>query len=89
MLAQLSFSGLDWLPILLGVGAAYIVFGIAGFGTALVAGPVLIHFMPLSRIIPLRVLLDFVAASEDLEEIVSTVEDRLRDRQGSLFPYGM
>ena len=33
--------------------------------------------------------LDFVAASEDLEEIVSTVEDRLRDRQGSLFPYGM
>lgn len=38
MLAQLSFSGLDWLPILFGVGAAYIVFGIAGFGTALVAG---------------------------------------------------
>ncbi|MBF8729129.1 sulfite exporter TauE/SafE family protein [Pseudomonas guariconensis] len=62
MLAQLSFSGLDWLPILLGVGVAYIVFGIAGFGTALVAGPVLIHFMPLSRIIPLLVLLDFVAA---------------------------
>ena len=28
----------------------------------LVAGPVLIHFMPLSRIIPLLVLLDFVAA---------------------------
>ncbi|EJT84991.1 hypothetical protein PPS11_16141 [Pseudomonas putida S11] len=66
MLAQLSFSGLDWLPILLGVGAAYIVFGIAGFGTALVAGPVLIHFMPLSRIIPLLVLLDFVAAFGNL-----------------------
>lgn len=62
MLAQLPFSGLDWLPILLGVGIAYIVFGIAGFGTALVAGPILIHFMPLSRIIPLLVLLDFVAA---------------------------
>ncbi|PYG96480.1 permease, partial [Arthrobacter stackebrandtii] len=30
MLAQLSFSGLDWLPILLGVGVAYVVFGIAG-----------------------------------------------------------
>jgi uncharacterized membrane protein YfcA len=66
MLAQLSFSGLDWLPILLGVGVAYIVFGIAGFGTALVAGPVLIHFMPLSRIIPLLVLLDFVAAFGNL-----------------------
>ncbi|MCF1488574.1 sulfite exporter TauE/SafE family protein [Pseudomonas sp. AA27] len=66
MFAQLSFSTLDWLPILLGVGVAYIVFGIAGFGTALVAGPVLIHFMPLSRIIPLLVLLDFVAAFGNL-----------------------
>lgn len=66
MLAQLSFSALDWLPILLGVALAYIVFGIAGFGTALVAGPVLIHFMPLSRIIPLLVLLDFVAAFGNL-----------------------
>ena len=66
MLTQLPFSGLDWLPILLGVGLAYIVFGIAGFGTALVAGPVLIHFMPLSRIIPLLVLLEFVAAIGNL-----------------------
>ncbi|MDH0645699.1 sulfite exporter TauE/SafE family protein [Pseudomonas sp. GD03858] len=66
MFAQLSFSALDWLPILLGVAVAYIVFGIAGFGTALVAGPVLIHFMPLSRIIPLLVLLDFVAAFGNL-----------------------
>lgn len=62
LFAQLPFSMIDWLPILLGVAAAYVVFGIAGFGTALVAGPVLINFMPLSRIIPLLVLLDFVAA---------------------------
>lgn len=62
LFAQLPFTSLDWLPILLGVAAAYVVFGIAGFGTALVAGPVLINFMPLSRIIPLLVLLDFVAA---------------------------
>jgi len=61
-LAQLPFSTIDWLLIVLGIAAAYVVFGIAGFGTALVAGPVLIHFMPLSRIIPLLVLLDFVAA---------------------------
>ncbi|WP_225787248.1 sulfite exporter TauE/SafE family protein [Pseudomonas sp. Marseille-P8916] len=66
MLAQLPFTGLDWLPILLGVAVAYVVFGIAGFGTALVAGPVLIHFMPLSRVIPLLVLLDFVAAFGNL-----------------------
>ena len=62
MLAHLPFSNLAWLPVLFGVGLAYTVFGIAGFGTALVAGPVLIHFMPLSTIIPLLVLLDFVAA---------------------------
>lgn len=62
LLDSLPFTALQWLPILLGIGVAYIVFGIAGFGTALVAGPVLINFMPLSRIIPLLVLLDFVAA---------------------------
>lgn len=62
LITQLPFTSFDWLMILLGVGAAYVVFGIAGFGTALVAGPVLINFMPLSRIIPLLVLLDFVAA---------------------------
>lgn len=63
---QLSFTPLDWLLIELGVVAAYIVFGIAGFGTALVAGPILINFMPLSRIIPLLVMLDFIAAFGNL-----------------------
>ncbi len=33
--------------------------------------------------------LDFVAESGDLEAIARNVEDRLRDRQGSLFPIGM
>jgi hypothetical protein len=42
--------------------AAYIVFGIAGFGTALIASPVLIHFIPLVEIIPLLALLDMLAA---------------------------
>ena len=63
LFAQLPFSMIDWLPILLGVAAAYVVFGIAGFGTALVAGPVLINFMPLSRIIPMLVLLSDVPAA--------------------------
>jgi len=63
---QLAFTPLDWLLIELGVAAAYVVFGIAGFGTALIAGPVLIHFMALSRIIPLLVLLDFIAAFGNL-----------------------
>ncbi|WP_122665288.1 sulfite exporter TauE/SafE family protein [Pseudomonas viridiflava] len=63
---QLGFTPLNWLLIVLGIVAAYIVFGIAGFGTALVAGPILINFMPLSQIIPLLVLLDFIAAFGNL-----------------------
>ncbi|MBX8496581.1 sulfite exporter TauE/SafE family protein [Pseudomonas cichorii] len=63
---QLGFAPLDLLWIELAVVAAYVVFGVAGFGTALVAGPVLIHFMPLSRIIPLLVMLDFLAAFGNL-----------------------
>ncbi|MCP2224956.1 putative membrane protein YfcA [Pseudomonas silensiensis] len=60
------FGATDWLVIGLGIALAYIVFGIAGFGTALVAGPILILFMPLSKIVPLLVLLDFVAAFGNL-----------------------
>lgn len=63
---QLGLTPLDWLFIEGGMIAAYLVFAIAGFGTALVAGPVLIHFMPLSRIIPLLVMLDFLAAFSHL-----------------------
>jgi deoxyadenosine/deoxycytidine kinase len=33
--------------------------------------------------------LDFVAESGDLDAIADTVAERLRDRQGSLLPYGM
>lgn len=63
---SLGLTPLDWLFIEGGVIAAYVVFAIAGFGTALVAGPILIHFMPLSRIIPLLVMLDFLAAFSHL-----------------------
>jgi len=44
------------------ISLAYIIFSIAGFGTALVAGPVLVNYMPLSQVIPLLVLLDCAAA---------------------------
>ena len=66
LLNQWPFGATDWLVIGLGIALAYIVFGIAGFGTALVAGPILILFMPLSKIVPLLVLLDFVAAFGNL-----------------------
>lgn len=59
---DLPFSGGEWVLLELAIALAYIVFGVAGFGTALVAGPLLILCLPLSKIIPLLVLLDFVAA---------------------------
>ena len=66
LLTHWSFGPWGWLLIGLGIVMAYVVFGIAGFGTALVAGPILILFMPLSKIVPLLVLLDFVAAFGNL-----------------------
>nr|WP_314399831.1 sulfite exporter TauE/SafE family protein [Pseudomonas lundensis] len=59
---DLPYTGSEWLLLELAIALAYIVFGVAGFGTALVAGPLLILCLPLSKIIPLQVLLDFVAA---------------------------
>ncbi len=59
---DLPFTGSEWVLIGLAIALAYIVFGVAGFGTALVAGPILILCLPLSKIIPLLVLLDFIAA---------------------------
>jgi uncharacterized protein len=41
---------------------AYIIFGIAGFGTALIAAPVLAQIMPVASIVPLLALLDCLAA---------------------------
>ena len=56
------YAQAQFLIIFATVSVAYVIFGIAGFGTALVAGPVLLHYMPLSQVIPLLVLLDCVAA---------------------------
>ena len=42
---------------------AYIVRGITGFGSALIAVPLLAFILPLSSIVPLIVLLDFIAAA--------------------------
>lgn len=43
--------------------AAYVVFGITGFGTALIAAPVLAQVMPVATIVPLLALLDCAAAA--------------------------
>lgn len=42
--------------------SAYVVFGMAGFGTALVAGPVLALYLPLATVVPVLAVLDCVAA---------------------------
>lgn len=48
------------LPALL---VGYLVFGMTGFGTALVAAPILAHAMPVASIVPLLALLDCAAAA--------------------------
>lgn len=41
---------------------AYIIFGISGFGSALIASPILALFIPIDKIVPLLALLDCSAA---------------------------
>ena len=41
---------------------AYFVFGIGGFGSAIVAIPLLAHWLPLTFLVPLFVVLDFAAS---------------------------
>jgi uncharacterized membrane protein YfcA len=45
------------------LAVAYIIFGITGFGTALIAAPVLAHAMPVATIVPLLALLDCLGAA--------------------------
>lgn len=40
---------------------AYFVRGVSGFGSALIATPLLAHFLPLTTAVPLMLLLDFTA----------------------------
>lgn len=40
---------------------AYIVLGMSGFGSALVTIPLLVHFLPLQTVVPLVVVVDFLA----------------------------
>ncbi len=47
--------------IALTVVCAYLVFGITGFGAAMVAVPVLAHVLPLSTVVPMILLTDLVA----------------------------
>ena len=60
MISNITFEMI--LIIFFATFLAYIVFGMTGFGTSLVASPILIYFLPLSYIIPVLALLDLVAS---------------------------
>lgn len=57
-----SFSGLDLIPLLV-VFIAYLVRGICGFGSGLIAIPVLSLVLPLHVAVPVVVILDFLASA--------------------------
>ncbi|MDC7786884.1 sulfite exporter TauE/SafE family protein [Rhodoplanes sp. TEM] len=58
-----ALPSLDQIAVALPtVALAYVIFGIAGFGTALIAAPVLAHAMPVAAIVPTLALLDCAAA---------------------------
>jgi uncharacterized membrane protein YfcA len=48
-------------PIVIIVG--YTVFGLSGFGSTVISVPILAHFLPISYLVPLMVLLDLASAT--------------------------
>jgi uncharacterized membrane protein YfcA len=44
---------------------AYVILGISGFGSALVTIPLLVHFLPLQSVVPLVVMVDFLATASN------------------------
>lgn len=55
---------------------AYTVFGMVGFGTTLVAAPILGHLLPVSALIPALALLDLIAASSTGLKLGTHVEKK-------------
>ncbi len=57
-----SFGWSGYAVVFITLLCAYIIFGIAGFGTALVASPILALYIPIAKIVPLLALMDMCAA---------------------------
>jgi uncharacterized membrane protein YfcA len=55
-----SIAALIFTPLI--VITAYIIFGISGFGSTIIAVPLLAHLFPLKFVIPMVVLLDCIGA---------------------------
>ena len=58
------------------VAGAFVIFGITGFGSTIIAVPLLAHLLPLKFVIPMFVLLDFVAALRTGFKFHSTIAVR-------------
>jgi len=62
MIEGTTLSPWLWLLAPLVVVFAYTVFGISGFGSTVISVPILAHFLPITYLVPLMVLLDLAAA---------------------------
>ncbi|QJR16606.1 sulfite exporter TauE/SafE family protein [Usitatibacter palustris] len=62
MIDTANLSPWLWLVAPLVVIFAYTVFGMSGFGSTVISVPLLAHFLPVSYLVPLMVLLDLCAA---------------------------
>jgi uncharacterized membrane protein YfcA len=51
-----------WVLVPIVVVAAYVMFGLSGFGSTVFSVPILAHFLPVSYLVPLMVLLDMSSA---------------------------
>lgn len=51
-----------WIAAPLAIVFAYTIFGISGFGSTVIAVPILAHWLPVTYLVPLMVLLDMSAA---------------------------
>ena len=58
-----SLSVTQWLLATLIISVAFFVRGIAGFGSGLIAIPLLAQILPLSVVVPMVGLLDYIASS--------------------------
>jgi uncharacterized protein len=58
------------------VAGAFVIFGITGFGSTIIAVPLLAHLLPLKFVIPMFVLLDFAAALRTGFKFHSTIAVR-------------
>ena len=58
------------------VAGAFVIFGITGFGSTIIAVPLLAHVLPLKFVIPMFVLLDFAAALRTGFKFHSTIAVR-------------